>query len=252
MTSAAATLCDLLDPTGGKSGGDGQKILAVSGEGQDRFDGLTVPFADATVVACLTGETDLIRDEFDTVVVGRDTVDWQSLNETAALAARVLRPGGRLVLMLPLADTATSEPSNQAGLNWHGLSVLNGRPCAVLGLAGTTGGHQDTMALLATADAACRLTLAHAGWEAAGLTTDEFRAMVAREVEDRRRSEQALLGRIDRLVAELDERRRRHRMLTLAAEVLRGGRAGPTFLNCLCWAQRLLDRLRRRASTPRR
>jgi hypothetical protein len=123
----------------------------------------------------------------------------------------------------PQGDHDDPEPPERVGLSWLGLTALGSAVYAVMEID-TTETSSPAMMLLAGAHSAIRMQ--------AGLTTrahrevEALRAKLLAGVEGRRRSEVALIGRVDAVTRELDRVRRQHRGTALVGTLLGRSRPG--------------------------
>ena len=221
-----------------------------------------LPFRDATVVG-VAAEADGvgIEGKFDTIVIDGDPGDLHRIDALTRIAIPALRPGGRVIVPLDPVGTEESpgspvEPPTFAGLHWHGLAVLNARPCGVLSLD-----HSDAppiAPMLVTANMTLRLASGAAGGGGVYIPVDRVLNVSAQHRADRRRGEQALLGHLSAMADELDRTRRRLQQPPTLRAVVLGSKWARPLLPLLrpIWrlarkARREVGRLRRRARIGR-
>ena len=194
-------------------------LLVVTDERRQGRDGLTLPFAEAVVVEVGDAATETLADgTFEAVLVDRERLDLAWLDASAAALRRAVAPGGRVLVALgptspepgsggrvdDLAAASAPAPAVDA-FGWHGLTTVNGRPCAVLDPA-AEGGAGSTSGLLHAADAAGRLAVpAERGGPV--ITLGDAKIVLEQQVDGQRRSELALLAHLDTLARELDRER---------------------------------------------
>jgi hypothetical protein len=231
-----------------------QDLLVLTDAARYGRDALALPFRHTTVIEVDGGEEPPgLQAEFDTIAIDRAAVDLARFDAIAGWALAALRPDGRIIITLDPADPASTPRSptgapTLAGLEWDGLAMLNGRPCALL----RAGEHPDAVspiagALLTTAEQAFRLAA-----ERSTVMRERAATLLTRDLDARHRSEDALFGHLDALAGQLDEVRRRHQGRELMRTVLRRFRVGRGVLRVLRPYRRLAGGLRRRAGGLRR
>ena len=214
------------------SDGDGPPALLILTDAERRGRiALAMPFHDATVIEVDGTERIDIDNSFDTIVIDRSSDDPRWLDVVGSSATKVLRPTGRLIITLDVEHhvARVTDPAALVGLRWQGFGLLGGRPCAVLGTGDATeAGAVTAGMLLATAETAVRLAARQLVGGDSGLVPDYPRVAMAKQIDDRWRSEEALLLRLEALARELDQERRRHQGTELVRTVLRRSKlAGP-------------------------
>ena len=177
-----------------------EEVLVLT-DGQRRgIDALSLGFREAVVV---DRDTRIEPASHAAAVVDVADVDGRLVSAVTA----ALRPGGRVLVVLG-GESSVDGSERLDGLRWSGLTTVNGRPCAVL--------RWDPDGPASGADAASRLSeaatvasLAYA--DPAGphsrAAREHATALLLRHMEARRRSEEALLGRLADLAAERDRAR---------------------------------------------
>lgn len=197
---------------------------------------LALPFQNATVIEVGTTGTIDIEGHFDAVVIDRSSYEPRWLDSVARSLVVALRPRGRVIVTLQAGGGAatTTEPGALVGLVWHGLGTLGGQPCAVLRPSEPTDADSAaTKLLLTTAETAVRLAAARTADGYSGFTVEHAKAAMFQHLEERRRSERALVLHLEALAHELDQERRRYQGTALVRTVLRRSRAGRRLLRLL-------------------
>jgi hypothetical protein len=194
-----------------------QDLLVLVGHGRDPRDALRLPFRDATV---LDADADLVttRRTFDVITLECGQIDLASLDDL--LCRKVLPalcPDGRVLVALDNIEAASAVPLGPDGhepilpgldtVEWLGVSVVNGRPFAVLG----RGVHPPTSAARAMAAAMAALAASHHATiplrDGSGPRSGPIDPTLMRQLLDHRRHEQALRERLEAVTAALKARR---------------------------------------------
>ncbi|MEV0157018.1 hypothetical protein AB0H57_25260 [Micromonospora sp. NPDC050686] len=217
-------------------GADEQDLLIITDDRHHGHDSLTTPFRDAVVLEVGADPDEVvIEGQFDTIIIERSSVEPRWLAAVNVRIQAALRPDGRLLVALDPSGPALGAEHTAAaltGLEWLGLQAFSGSPCAVL-RPGPASSAAATGALLATAEAAVRLTTAGTAHSSSRITLGEARAVVGQYLEDQRRSEHALLKHLDTLAQELEKERAARAQDHTVKGVLRMSRQGRRLLGVL-------------------
>ncbi|SCE70894.1 hypothetical protein [Micromonospora mirobrigensis] len=249
MTIDTASAVEVQHPLRGSDEHD-QALLVITDDRHHGHDSLSTPFAEAVVLEVGPDPDEVVIEGlFDTIVIERSNVDPQWLGAVNARLQAALRPDGQLLVALdpvgPAADAETATVA-LAGLQWHGLRAFSGSPCAVLRRGAPETTAVATGALLATAEAAVRLTTAGTAHSTTRITVGEARAVVGQYLEDQRRSEHALLKHLDSLALELEKERESRKQDQTLKGVLRMTPQGRKVLGAARKARNLARKAKRK------
>jgi hypothetical protein len=214
--------------------------LLVLTDERSRFPLLGQPFRAATVWEPAGDATDVATPagSYSAIVVDRLHLDLGWLDRVLQTALPSLAPGGRVVIAFRPAGELMPQPASPSfpTLVWEGLEAINGRVCATLRPGTST---TSVAELLVAVHSAVRLaTTASADALQAGL--DQARSALRQEVDERSRSERALLDHLERLASsQPGPRRSQLRAFLRRYRVARAAYA-------------LLRRIRRNEATARR
>lgn len=220
---------------------------------------LRQPYREAAVRELAGGPPDFeIDGRFAAVVVDRAPFDLEWLG-LAISRVRSAQPGARIVVAIdrpgePVPGRAP-EPGAATGggsfdrLGWDGLVRVDGRICAVLVSAPSSDPPDQIARLLATAQLAVRLALEAGAADGSRVPVAEAEQLLARQIADQRRSEQALLTQLERLT---DRPRPPQPPAARLRAVIRGSRLGPPARAVLHGTRRVTARLRRTGAALRR
>lgn len=193
-------------------------LLLLTDQGRVRYGLLGQAFANATVVElpddavaghlAMRADANGVGVDFDrafaAVLVDRSRLDLPWL---AALVRDVHERCGRILVALdPGGELLRRDVARFDGVAWGGLETINGRVCAVLHAADPAAGPPagQVTELFATAHAAVRLSTLAAAEDPTMIGIRDAQRALARRVEERYRSEQALLVELERLATEQD------------------------------------------------
>jgi hypothetical protein len=195
-----------------------QDLLVLVGPDRDPRNALRLPFREATVLdanadLATTGRT------FDVVIVECGPIDLARLDDLLhRKLLPVVRPDGRVLVALddigaspvpPGLDGPEPKLPGLDAVEWVGVSVVNGRPFAVVGrgIGPRNSAARPVAAAIAALAATHRLsaTPLRDGARPRPELTDP---MVMRQLIDHRRREQALRERLEAVTAALKGRRR--------------------------------------------
>lgn len=188
-----------------------QDLLILTDHCRNGRNALNLPFREATVREWGVVERPATDPPaFDTIVVDTGTGGLDQLDAALTRAVPALRRGGAVIVVLGFAGSGSAGRGPRFdGLRWCGLTMVNGHPAAVLQVA-TPGQGPQVEELLVTANQAVLLT---SGGEEAGerirLREERAREALARFIEDRRLSEDALLRHLSMLAQQLTRERQR-------------------------------------------
>lgn len=183
--------------------------LLVLVDEHSRYGLLRQAFKVVTVRELAGDATDLEvpAGRFSAVVVDRSRLDLAGVDLIVRAALPSLAPGGRVLIGLDPDGELAPLPDSPGfdGLAWHGLELVAGRVCAVLRPGGSATRIGE---LLAAAHAAVRLATA-AAEDRSRIERVQARHALAQQVEERYRSEHALLDHLERLASKRPDPTRR-------------------------------------------
>ena len=236
------------------------QVMLVLTDGRRRGrSALTMPFASVTVITADTGRIPPdVSGPFDTVVIERSTFEPREIDGSVQATLPVLRPGGRLLVVLDYDQRgtgSTQEVPHLSGLRWSGLARMNDRPCAVMTadasptLTPTPATDPTAVAAppgLLLASLAGVLRIAEENHAVTRAALARARTAFADEIDDRHRSERQLLDQLATLVDELERTRQQLTGAKAVRMVLGQSRPGRAAIRALRPAWRLARSVGRR------
>lgn len=216
--------------SGPAPGGD----LLIVAESHDRTPAaLSLRSRQVRIVSSAAG----VHESFETVAVEPATYAAGWLEAEIEASQHRVRPGGRLLLLLPIDRIPAPEQMPRlTGLDWGGLGLLDEHLMVRLIPSGATGSRPDE--LLATALLAARLASRSASAQAVAQGHRAAARVVAAHADARLVSELNLLDRLAALTDQVAELEQRHRGTALIRTVVGRSRLGQVLRPAVGWARR--------------
>jgi hypothetical protein len=205
-------------------------VLVLTGSA-GHLHGLQVGFTRATVIEIADeAAVGAFEATFDLVLLDPGESDPAWLGRLLGPAARAMRPGGRVFISVTCACAQPVEERGSdpyAAFSWGGVVTVGAIVCAVLHPCDQpTEGAVPVGPLLATARTTSRLAGAVSRGQERLSAARRESAALAIAADQRRRSEEELLGHLGALTERLAWDRDRHRGVRLGVTVLRRSPAG--------------------------